>query len=151
MPKHFPNTACFMMILHCLGEPMSQLMQAGSRVVSGGVVVVVVEKSTFPGRVSGAVNRFLTRIRFNFDCCGLLSHRRCLAFSQLHFIILHTSKKGSFPLLHFPKVGFSNRSFCWTNSSIAYLHSANTDTDLMALTYSYHPTKSTHGQLMSKR
>lgn len=38
MPKHFPNAAFF--IRHCLRKPLSQLMQAASREVSGDVVVV---------------------------------------------------------------------------------------------------------------
>lgn len=93
MPKHFPCTAFFMTLLHYLRKPMSQLMQGG------GVAMMVVGQSTFPGRVSEAANKFLSHIHFHFDGSGLPSHCRCLAFSQLHFIIPHAYKKKK---VHFP-------------------------------------------------
>ena len=84
MPKHSPRAVNFFFLFPSrsltASKPMSQLMQTGSRGVCACVcgvvvvvVVVVVGQSTFPGRVSGAVNRFLSHMHFYFDGCGSLS------------------------------------------------------------------------------
>lgn len=108
-PQHFPNTVSFMMVLHCLREPMSQLMQEGWVVVwwysgGGGDPLFQVESAEQSIDFSPTYIFILIAL----DCCPPAT-----AFPSLNFSILHISKKVCFTLLRFPKVEFSNPSFCW--------------------------------------
>lgn len=68
-----------------------------------------------PGRVSGAVNRFLLHMHFHFDGSGMFC---CIAavFPSLNSL-------NSFPLLHFLKGEFNNLSLGETRYTVSALHS----------------------------